>query len=70
MRIGISHINPLIMKPHKVGISPENADAYVLFGSLTPYILHPTPGARRDEHRKGTALRCIEGTEDAPEALL
>ena len=33
-RIGISHINPLIMKPLKVGISPQNAYAYVLFGSL------------------------------------
>ena len=36
IRIGISHhINPLIMKPIKVGISPQNAYAYVLLGSLT-----------------------------------
>ena len=42
MRIGISHINPLIMKPNKVGISPKNAYAYVRFGS--PRILR---GPRR-----------------------
>ena len=30
----MSHINPLIMKPNKVGISLQNAYAYVLVGSL------------------------------------
>ena len=34
IRIGISHINPLIMKPNKVGISLQNAYAYVLLGFL------------------------------------
>ena len=29
-----AHINPLIIKPHKVGISLQNVYAYVLFGSL------------------------------------
>ena len=32
--IGISHINPLILKLNKVGISPKNAYAYVLFGYI------------------------------------
>ena len=36
-RVGMSHINPLIMKPNKVGISLYNANAYVLFGSLSNY---------------------------------
>ena len=31
-RVGIYHINPLIMKPYKVGISLKIAYAYVLFG--------------------------------------
>ena len=30
----MSHINPLTLKPNKVGISPENAYAYAPFGSL------------------------------------
>ena len=30
MRIGISHINTLTMKPNQVGISLQNAYAYVL----------------------------------------
>ena len=34
IRIGISHINPRIRKPNKLGISLSNAYAYVLFGSL------------------------------------
>ena len=34
IRIGISLVNPLIMKPNKVGISVQNAYASVLFGSL------------------------------------
>ena len=34
IRLGISHIDPLIMKPNKVGISLKNSYAYVLFGSL------------------------------------
>ena len=37
--MGISHINPLITKPNKVGISLQNAYAYVLFGSLMIFAL-------------------------------
>ena len=40
--MGISHINPLILKPNKVGISLQNAYAYVLLGpSLNPKPLCP-----------------------------